>query len=61
MGTQSPVTAAAVFYGKLKTEGLRLTHQYQISFVGIPADSNVDTTLNELTMFAQGLDLPQRT
>jgi len=45
------------FYQELQDKGVRLTHQYQLSFEGIPTGGD----LSKITMWAEGATLPGRT
>ena len=45
------------FYQELQDKGVRLSHQYQLSFEGIPTGGD----LNTITMWAEGSTLPGRT
>ena len=42
------------FYAELQTKGVKLTHQFQIQFLGTP----VDDALENITMWAQGSQVP---
>jgi len=48
------------FYTELKNNGVKLTHQFQLSIVGTGIDS-VDKALENLTMWVQGAQVPGRT
>jgi hypothetical protein len=57
------VTDLQDFYTKLKNQGVRLTHQYQLNFTipngtGIP--SKVATELRDVTVWAEGAQVPGR-
>jgi hypothetical protein len=57
------VTDLQDFYTKLKNQGVRLTHQYQLNFTipngtGIP--SNVADELRDVTVWAEGASVPGR-
>lgn len=55
------VIPAKNFYKVLQEEGLRLVHQYQVTFVANELPQTVQDELARVTFLAQGLELPSRT
>jgi hypothetical protein len=50
------------FYSRLINQGVKLQHQFQLSIIGAPdTGGTVDRLLEDITMWAQGADVPGRT